>query len=101
MAPNNQYFGPYEAQDNWDGPLFSFDDILHSTKKSSKDFPSKDFQVMSRCHLSALQRVQDPMLKFRVFLLYQGCPIQCKGVINFHVPICQNMPNLKIANTMS
>ena len=89
VPPDQRHFGPFEALDTWDGPIFPFDEI------------SSDFQVMSRCHLTSLQRVQDSALKFRVFLLYQGCPIQCKGVINFHVPICQNMPNFKIANTIS
>jgi hypothetical protein len=88
-------FGPYGVQDQWDGPLCNFDEILMSEKTLT------DFQVMSRFHLSSLQRVPDPALKFRMFLLYQGCPIQCKGIINFHVPICQNMPNLKIANIVS
>ena len=95
VPSNHTHYGPYGVQDKWDGPLCNFDEILVAAKTST------DFQVMNRFHLSSLQRVSDPALKFRMFLLYQGCPIQCKGVINFHVPICQNMPNLKIANIIS
>lgn len=95
VPSNHTYFGPYGVQDQWDGPVCNFDEVLLSTKTST------EFQSMCRFHLSSLQCVPDPALKFRMFLLYQGCPIQCKGVINFHVPICQNMPNLKIANVVS
>ena len=62
---------------------------------------SDDYQPLATCQVSNLQRVQDSVLKFRASLLYRGCPIQCKGVINVPVPLCQNIPNLKLSNAIN
>lgn len=86
MSVNKRNFGPYQSQDEWDGPLFKLDET------------EKNFKLVSKCHLTALQEISDSALKFRLFLMYQGCTIPCQGVIKLPVPLCKNMPNLKIAN---
>ena len=79
------HFGPFQRPEEWDGPVFKLDQIS-----------SPKFELVNRCHLSGLQTVDEPVLKFRLFLLFQECPIPCKGVVNFPVPLCQNMPHLNL-----
>ena len=50
------------------------------------------------CHLKKLQRVNNPAAKFRLHMFYHEELHQCDGIIQLNIPICKNMPLLKIAN---
>ena len=72
--------------DRSDGPVF----ILPSETTQYSD--------IGNCHIPALQTVNDQVLKFRVIFWAHGFQIPCKGLLTLSVPLCQNMPNLKMCN---
>ena len=72
----------YEANETNEGPIFDIVS-LENTKK---------------CHLARLQSVTDPAAKFRLVLIYEGEWIPCKGILSLNIPICKNIPLLKICN---
>ena len=56
-------------------------------------------RVIGECHVPALQAVEDSKLKFRIILWFQDKQIPCNaGLLALRVPLCQNMPMLKLSN---
>ena len=72
----------YEANETNDGAIFEIDALEQGQK----------------CHLSGLQSVQEPAAKFRLVLIFQEEWIPCKGILSLNIPICKNIPLLKICN---
>jgi len=69
-----------------DGPVFP----LHA--------PVAVSDVIGRCGLIDLQRVESGPLKFRTILTFRSQRIMCKGLLAFPVPIVKNFPKMKIKN---
>lgn len=62
---------------------------------------TKNFELIRKYHLPLLQSVRDSDIQLRAILTYQGSQIVCKGLIKLGVPICQNMPGLKLLNSIT
>ena len=60
---------------------------------------AKEKRVIGECHVPALQAVEDSKLKFRIILWFHDNQIPCNaGLLSLRVPLCQNMPKLKLSN---
>ena len=69
-----------------DGPIFPL------------NTPTDHTELIGRCGLIDLQRVESGPLKFRTVLIYNKTRIPCPGVLAFPVPIVKNFPKMKIKN---
>ena len=74
-----------------DGPMFSIEPSSVIAKEKQR--------VIGECHVPALQAVEDSKLKFRIILWFHDNQIPCNaGLLSLRVPLCQNMPKLKLSN---
>ncbi len=89
---DRDYGLPYDE----DEPMIRLDQVTARGQPNKTKYNT--FENLGQCHIIALQSVPDPFLKFRLMLSYHDSPINCKGVVTLPVPLCQNMPHLKLVN---
>ena len=77
-----------------DGPMFSIE--LYNELIAKENI---QVLVIGECLVPGLQAVEDSKLKFRIILWFRDKQIPCNaGLLALRVPLCQNMPMLKISN---
>lgn len=72
-----------------DGPVFKMMSELQPPQLGK-------YQVVGKCHVPSLQTIDDSYLEYKVILWFQKIPIPCYGLVHLSLPLCKNMPKLKL-----